>query len=75
MYPRRIPGSDTNLGLAAAFVVALTLFLVFTAPSATGAASKWQEARPELQDAPVLVETGLPAVETPTAGDCEVTVS
>jgi hypothetical protein len=82
MHPRRIPGSDVNLGLATAFVVALTLLLIFTDPSTPGTTSQWQEARPEAQEAPTLVETGLPTVETGlptvevrTEGDCDVAVS
>ena len=76
MYPRRIPGSDVNLGLAAAFVLALALLLVFTDPSTSRTSSQWQESRPELQDAPVLVELGLPTLEVQLDGvDCDGTVS
>lgn len=75
MHPRRIRGSDVNLGLATAFVAALTLLLIFTDPSAPGTTDQWQEARPEVQDAPVLVETDPPAVKITTDGDCDVTVS
>jgi hypothetical protein len=33
MHPRHIPGSDVRPGLAAAFVMALLLFLLLTYPT------------------------------------------
>ena len=53
MHVRRIPGSDVSPGLAAAFVVALTLLLLLTDPG--------PQPR-ETSDAPV----SDPCVELPT---------
>jgi len=63
MHPRRIPGSDVNLGLAAAFVAALAL-LVYTDPAASR--PQWEQARQEVQQEQITVEVGLPAAELQT---------
>ena len=76
MNPRRIRGSDVNLGLAAAFVATLALLLVSADPSASPAPSQWQEARPEAMQEQVPGELNLPPVELRIGGDgCHGAVS
>lgn len=74
MHPRRIPGTDINLGLAAAFVAALAL-LVYSDPAGSDP-SRWEQAGPEVYQEQITVEVELPPVELQTLGEeCDAAVS
>lgn len=65
MHPHRLPGSDVNPILAAAFVISLILLLAFTSPPTSVTQVWWTEAGPTVHEQHVPAQGSHPAMEVP----------